>query len=166
MTWRVAQLLYLMAPAYLANMAPPFVRFWKGWNRPISDRWFGSHKTVLGAAAGVTVALAATVLQARIEWHGGIADYSRWPVIGLALGVGAMGGDIIKSFLKRRLGIQPGARWIPADQLDYVIGALLLVAPWARLSLPDVAFILCVSFVGDIAVNQVAFKLGVRETAW
>jgi len=28
------QLLYFMAPAYLANMAPPFVRYWKGWNRP------------------------------------------------------------------------------------------------------------------------------------
>jgi hypothetical protein len=48
---RLLQLLYLMAPAYLANRAPPFVRYWNGWNRPIS-RWLGEHKTVGGALAG------------------------------------------------------------------------------------------------------------------
>src|ERR1700687_2831286 len=37
-------LMYLMLPAYLANMAPPFTRFWRGWNRPISRKWLGEHK--------------------------------------------------------------------------------------------------------------------------
>jgi hypothetical protein len=32
------QLLYFMLPAYLANMSPPFVRRWHGWNRPINVR--------------------------------------------------------------------------------------------------------------------------------
>lgn len=67
----IGQLLYLMAPAYLANMAPPFVRFWTGWNRPINERWLGSHKTVIGAVAGVCVAMVAALLQARIHWSGG-----------------------------------------------------------------------------------------------
>jgi len=53
MLFRVLQLVYFMAPAYLANMAPPFVRYWKGWNRPISRRWLGSHKTVVGFGVGV-----------------------------------------------------------------------------------------------------------------
>jgi len=48
----VLQLIYLMLPAYLANMAPPFTRFWPGWNRPISRRWLGDHKTVVGFAQG------------------------------------------------------------------------------------------------------------------
>jgi hypothetical protein len=42
------RLLYFMTPAYVANMAPPFVRFWKGWNRPIHVGLFGTHKTVVG----------------------------------------------------------------------------------------------------------------------
>jgi hypothetical protein len=49
--------MYLMLPAYLANMAPPFARFWPGWNRQISRRWLGDHKTAVGFCAGLGVAL-------------------------------------------------------------------------------------------------------------
>jgi CDP-2,3-bis-(O-geranylgeranyl)-sn-glycerol synthase len=163
---RVGQLLYLMAPAYLANMAPPFARFWTGWNRPISERWLGSHKTVVGAVAGLGVAMIAALLQARIHWSGGVVDYARWPLIGLLLGGGAVSGDLAKSFVKRRLGIAPGARWIPADQLDFVIGALALIAPLANFSLWDITITLAITFVGDVMVNQLAFRFGVRNTAW
>ncbi len=166
MMWRVWQMLYLMAPAYLANMTPPFVRFWPGWNRPVSTRWLGSHKTIVGALAGVGVAMAVALVQARIHWRGDIVDYHQWPIIGLLLGVGAIGGDIVKSFVKRRRGVSPGGRWIPFDQLDFVIGALMLIAPLADLSWWDVAAILSITFVGDIVVNQISYKLGIRETAW
>jgi CDP-2,3-bis-(O-geranylgeranyl)-sn-glycerol synthase len=166
MPLRIAQLLYLMAPAYLANMTPPFARFWRGWNRPINARRLGSHKTAVGAVGGVIVATAVALLQSRLAWRGGLVDYDRWPLVGLLLGVGAMGGDIAKSYVKRRLGIAPGSRWIPADQLDFVIGALVLIAPMARIGWLDVSLVLLISFVGDLAVNQVAFRLGVRDTAW
>jgi len=166
MLFRIAGLLYLMAPAYLANMTPPFTRFWPGWNRPISERWLGSHKTVVGAVAGMAVAVVVALIQSRMSWRGSVVDYRKWPLIGLLLGAGAMGGDVAKSFLKRRLGIAPGARWIPADQLDFVIGALILIAPLARLTWVDVALTLAISFVGDVAVNQIAFMLGVRDTKW
>jgi CDP-2,3-bis-(O-geranylgeranyl)-sn-glycerol synthase len=166
MLFRVAQLLYLMAPAYLANMTPPFTHFWTGWNRPISERWLGSHKTIVGAVAGVIVALVTAWLQASLGWRGNIVDYGRWPLVGLLLGAGAMAGDIAKSYFKRRLRIAPGARWIPADQLDFVIGALVLIAPLARLAWMDIAAILAISFLGDVAVNHVAFWLGVRDTKW
>lgn len=166
MPFRIAQLLYLMAPAYLANMTPPFARFWPGWNRPINERRLGSHKTVVGAIAGVIVAIAVALLQSHLGWHGSLVDYDRWPLVGLLLGVGAIGGDIAKSYVKRRVGIAPGSRWIPADQLDFVIGALVLITPMARIGWLDVTLILAISFVGDVAVNQVAFRLGVRDTAW
>jgi CDP-2,3-bis-(O-geranylgeranyl)-sn-glycerol synthase len=77
-----------------------------------------------------------------------------------------MGGDIARTYAKRRFGIAPGARWIPADPLDFVIGALVVIAPFARLTWLDVALTLAISFVGDLAVNQVAFVLGVRESKW
>jgi hypothetical protein len=35
---RLLQLIYLMLPVYAANMAPPFVRYWPGRARPISER--------------------------------------------------------------------------------------------------------------------------------
>ncbi len=63
--------MYLMLPAYLANMAPPFTRFWRGWNRPISRKWLGEHKTVMGLCAGLTVALVVTFVRSKINWHEG-----------------------------------------------------------------------------------------------
>lgn len=89
---------------------------------------------------------------------------ARWPLIGLALGFGAMAGDSFKSLLKRLSGIAPGRPWIPMDQLDFVAGSLLLILPFATLTWLDIATILVVSFVGDIAVNHLSYALGIRNT--
>ena len=163
---RVIPLLYLMLPAYLANMAPPFTRFWRGWNRPINRKWLGEHKTVMGLFAGLTVAMVTTFVQSRIHWREDLLPYDRWPLLGMALGFGAMGGDILKSLLKRLAGIPPGRPWIPMDQLDFVIGSLLLIAAFASLRWSDIAVILVLSFLGDIAVNHLSYALGIRETKW
>jgi CDP-2,3-bis-(O-geranylgeranyl)-sn-glycerol synthase len=47
-------------------------------------------------------------------------------------GLGAMADDSAKSFFKRRLGIPPGSPRIPFDQLDFVLRALIFVAPRVR----------------------------------
>jgi CDP-2,3-bis-(O-geranylgeranyl)-sn-glycerol synthase len=165
-TIRLLELLYFMAPAYLANMAPPFARFWPGWNRPIHERQLGSHKTVVGAAFGTAAGVLATAAQAVIDAPFGLVDYAHWPLLGMAFGAGAMAGDCLKSLLKRRLRIAPGTPWIPFDQLDFPIGALALVGPWAGLSWLDVLLILVVTFVGDLAVNRVAFRIGIKDSRW
>jgi CDP-2,3-bis-(O-geranylgeranyl)-sn-glycerol synthase len=77
-----------------------------------------------------------------------------------------MGGDALKSLLKRLAGIPPGRPWIPMDQLDFVIGSLLLIVPFANVRWSDIAVILVVSFVGDIAVNHLSYALGIRKTKW
>ena len=165
-SYKLYQLLYLMAPAYFANMAPPFLKYWKGWNRPISARWLGAHKTVGGFLLGLAVAVSVAGAQAAIDWQGSLVPYHDWPLIGLALGFGALGGDALKSFIKRARGVAPGESWVPADQLDFVLGALILVSPWARLGWSDAAIIVAVSFVGDIAVNHAAYRLRIRDSAW
>ena len=163
---RVLPLLYLMLPAYMANMAPPFTRFWRGWNRPISRQWLGEHKTVMGFIARLAVAMVTTFAQSKIHWREGLLPYARWPLLGTAFGFGAMGGDALKSFLKRLARIPPGRPWIPMDQLDFVIGSLLLIVPFANVRWSDIGVILVVSFVGDIAVNRLSYALGIRETKW
>jgi CDP-2,3-bis-(O-geranylgeranyl)-sn-glycerol synthase len=163
---RVAQLAYAMAPAYAANMTPPLVVFWHGWNRPISTRWLGAHKTVIGFVAGVLMAIAVVYVQHVLAWPGALVRTDHWLVVGTLFGVGAMGGDTAKSALKRRIGIPPGHRWIPADQLDFVLGALVLVWPFATLTALDVCGILALTLVGHIAVDHLAYWLGIRTTAW
>jgi CDP-2,3-bis-(O-geranylgeranyl)-sn-glycerol synthase len=159
-------LLYFMAPAYAANMAPPLVRYWPGWNRPISERWLGSHKTVVGFGAGVLAAVVVTLAQSRITWPGGLVAYDHWIALGLRFGAGAMWGDAAKSFVKRRLGIAPGKPWIPLDQVDFVLGALILVGGQAALSWADVAIILLLSAAGHVLVSHAAYWIGVRDVKW
>jgi CDP-2,3-bis-(O-geranylgeranyl)-sn-glycerol synthase len=163
---RLAQLFYLMLPVYFANMAPPFVKYWSGWNRPISRRWLGDHKTVVGFLLGVAVATVITFIQSQIAWGEGLTPYDRWLTLGLACGFGALGGDALKSLIKRRCGIPPGQPWIPADQLDFVIGGLVALSLFVTLQPLDVALILAVSFLGDIGVNHLSFRLGIRNTKW
>jgi CDP-2,3-bis-(O-geranylgeranyl)-sn-glycerol synthase len=162
----ILQLMYLMLPAYLANMAPPFTRYWPGWNRPISRRWLGDHKTVVGFCAGLGVALVVTFVQSRVGWSGGLSSYAHWPRLGLAFGFGSMAGDSLKSFVKRLKGIPPGRPWIPMDQLYFIVGSILLISPFATLTWPDIATVLAVSFFGDIVVNHISYALGIRATKW
>jgi CDP-2,3-bis-(O-geranylgeranyl)-sn-glycerol synthase len=162
----VIQLLYFMAPAYAANMAPPFVRYWRGWNRPISRRWLGAHKTVLGFTLGVLAAVTTTFIQSRIAWEGALVASGHWAALGLRFGVGAMTGDIAKSFAKRRAGVAPGDRFVPWDQLDFVLGALALVWGAAALSRADVVTIVLLSVAGHVLVNHLGYWLGIRDVKW
>ena len=166
LTRHLLALLYFMAPAYLANMAPPFVRYWKGWNRPIHARTLGEHKTVLGYSLGVLVAIATIAVQTGIDVDFALIDYAHWFWLGLAFGVGAMTGDSLKSYFKRRRGLPPGTRWIPFDQLDFALGALLIVGPFSLLGWPDVLVILVVTLLGDIAVNRAAYWLRIKTSPW
>lgn len=163
---RLFDLLYLMLPVYLANMAPPFARFWRGWNPPINERHLGSHKTVVGFGLGVVVAIVTAAIQYFLAWDHSLVDYRQWVLLGFGCGFGAMAADCIKSFFKRRRHLAPGSLWIPADQLDFVIGGLLALSMWFEFGWFDVVLILVVSFIGDIAVNQLAYRLGIRNTAW
>jgi CDP-2,3-bis-(O-geranylgeranyl)-sn-glycerol synthase len=147
-------------------MAPPFTRYWHGWNRTIHERLLGSHKTVLGFLAGVATGVLVTRMQYGIHAPWSLVDYRHWLLLGLGLGGGAMLGDALKSLIKRMLHIRPGARWIPFDQLDFVVGALALTGAYAGLGTTDVAAIAAMTFVGDIAVNQLSYRLGIKDSPW
>lgn len=165
--WRLAQLLYLMLPVYAANMAAPFTRFWPGRVWPISERWLGSHKTWLGVVFACIAATGVAFVQSRLDWPGDLlADDARWFVVGPACGLAAMAGDALKSLVKRRVGIAPGERWVPADQWDFTIAGLWVLSLWADLGWRDVAWVLGLTLMGAIVVNRIAFRLGIKRTPW
>jgi CDP-2,3-bis-(O-geranylgeranyl)-sn-glycerol synthase len=63
-------------------------------------------------------------------WPNGhtLIDYESINVLwlGFLLGFGALSGDLIESFFKRRLNMPSGWLWAPFDQLDWIIGAVIL----------------------------------------
>ena len=163
---QLLELVYAMLPAYVANMASPFAKFWPGWNRPISRRWLGDHKTIVGFLLGVAAGVLTSYLQSHISWSPHSLEPSSRIAVGWAQGVGAMSGDVVKSFFKRRVGIAPGRPWLPADQLDFILGAMLLGWPWLQMRPLDVALILAFTFVAHIVVDHIAFRLGIRDAKW
>jgi CDP-2,3-bis-(O-geranylgeranyl)-sn-glycerol synthase len=158
----ISRLLLLIAPAYAANMAPPFARYFVRWNAPISERWLGAHKTVLGAVFGLAAALAAAFALSRA----GVTACSSWLAWGFVLGAGAVGGDALKSLFKRRLGIQPGAPWIPFDQLDFMVIPCAFLWSSGCVDAMDVLVMTAFTFFADIVVNHASFALGIRLTRW
>lgn len=175
----ILQCLYFILPAYFANMAPVIVRnsfkklkipidFNKKFNgKPI----FGKNKTFRGLIFGVLFAIIITYLQSllhNIDFFVGLSlvDYSEWMLIGFLMGFGAMLGDLAESFVKRGLNYEPGKPFVPFDQLDFVIGALILVYPLVSLSLNKIIIIIVFSLVLHIIVNHFAFYAKIRKERW
>lgn len=171
--------IYFMLPAYFANMAPVVVKRWfKFLAIPIdfNKKWkgeaiFGSHKTIRGFVFGILFALIVAYLQKALYANPffsnlSFIDYSGWLGAGFLLGFGALFGDLVKSFFKRRVGIKPGARFIPWDQLDYIIGALVFVSFVYTPSLQVIAVILIISFVLHVAANHIAYYLKITKVKW
>ncbi len=141
----IPQALFLMLPTYVANMTPVFfAKLFPRWDTPLDfgklhkdgKPIFGKNKTWRGLICGSLVAmLFASGLALAVHGSGLAAfpDYgwsaygSFWvvPVIGLFMGFGALAGDAVKSFFKRRRGKEPGAAWYGPDQLDFIVGSWL-----------------------------------------
>ena len=169
---------YLMLPAYFANMAPVIVKkinlfaFPIDFGKKINNKpILGNNKTFRGLVFGIIFAVIIAYLQFflyNMEFFRNLSflDYQNWLLFGLLIGFGALIGDLIKSFFKRRLGLKPGARFVPFDQTDFVIGALIFIMPIFNLTLKIFIISLLLSFVLDIMVNHIAFYLGIRDERW
>jgi len=175
----ILQGLYFMLPAYFANMAPVVVRnifkkltFPLDFNKTLKNKpLFGKNKTFRGLIFGVLFAIIIAYLQFlffnnNIFVNISIIDYSNWILIGLLMGFGAIFGDLIESFVKRRLNYEPGKPFVPWDQIDFVIGALIFVYPIVNLSINKIIIILILSFILHIIVNHSAFYLKIRKEKW
>ena len=175
----ILQCFYFMLPAYFANMAPVVAKnMFRKLTLPIdfniglgNNTIFGKNKTYRGLIAGMLAAI--IVAYTQFFLNGGnifadlaLVDYSNWLLIGLLLGLGAMFGDLVKSFVKRRIGLKPGMPFVPFDQLDFVFGALVFIYPVARLSMEKMAIILFISFILHMVINHIAFYTGIRKERW
>lgn len=172
--------LYLIIPAAVANMMPVFVRHINFLNIPVdfNKKWkgksiFGSHKTYRGFFFGILGAIMVSYIQMKLYQYPFFQQISffiysetSFVLIGFLLGFGVLFGDLVKSFFKRRLGIKPGARFFPWDQIDLVLGALVFISFIKVPSWQMILFFLLVGPLFHISFNHVGYWLGIRETKW
>jgi len=86
--------------------------------------------------------------------------------------IGALLGDLLKSFFKRRRGLGRGEKWPIADQYDLVIGAFILVLivdpGWVQsvITLPIALAILIITPLLHRGANILGYVLGIKEVPW
>ncbi len=163
--------LYFFLPAYFGNMAPVIFQKIKFLEKPIWEAKLGKNKTWRGMVSGTVLGGLVFFIQ-KILYNTGftslaIIDYSDFSILlGLLLGLGAVVGDAVESYYKRKAEIPSGESWPVFDQLDFVIGALVfswfVYVPNAEVAL----LILIFSPLLHVLVNQIAYVLEIRDTRW
>lgn len=172
--FEVFAILYLFVPAYVANMAAVYSRKYDILNYPLDcglilrkDRVFGNNKTWRGFVFGVLAGQAVFLLQVlvgKLVYEPALFSYASLPImLGAIMGAGAILGDAVESFFKRRIRIAPGQQLLVWDQIDFVLGAgLFTLLLWIEFWL---AFIISLSviFVVTILVQRIAFVNGIKD---
>ena len=177
----------MLTPAFIANATATFPRgrgppmdLGKSWSD--GRRVFGPSKTWSGFLFGTFFALPFGLLMA---WLILIAppDLQLVPTLGpsvlgavpvvLLLSGGAMTGDALGSFVKRRLGRESGSRTLLLDQLPFVllpVAVGLLVFPTTFLpafaSPEGILWLLVFTLGFHVTFNYIGYWIGAKKVPW
>jgi CDP-archaeol synthase len=112
---------------------------------------FGASKTLRGILCGIALpALLAPPLGQPVT-------------VGLAIGAAAMAGDLLSSFVKRRMGRVPSSQAMGLDQIPEVLLPTWIARAWFDLSLSEIAIIVAVFFVAELVLSKLLFRLNLRD---
>ncbi|MGD2072618.1 MAG: CDP-archaeol synthase [Candidatus Thorarchaeota archaeon] len=171
----VLKTLYFFLPAGMANIVPALFKKARFLNYPIDFNFkinkrpvIGSHKTYRGLFFGVLFAIITAGIQFLV---GGcypslsIVEYTQtnFLVIGFLLGFGALFGDLVKSFFKRRVRIEPGKPWWGFDQTDWIIGAIILSSIIIKYSLIQIISLVIFYGIMHLIINLLGWELKIKK---
>jgi len=160
----ITEALKLIFPAYCANAIPVIMGGGKplDFNKKFCDGRpiFGANKTFRGFFAGLFIGSFVGFLESQV--------FGYHIMFGFVTTLGALFGDLIKSFFKRRLGMPPGSSLPIADQLDFVVGALLLSL---LISPPQITFNVALTVILitppiHFLTNLTAYLLHLKKEPW
>jgi len=166
-----------MLPAYIPNPVAALcgggtpVDLGKTWSD--GRRVFGDGKTYRGLIAGILAGIGSGLILIWLSDTYLLTSLPKHTVLSVVLlACGALLGDLVKSFFKRRFGRERGAKWPVADQYDLVAGAFLLLLvfdlSWltATITIPVLLVILILTPVLHRAVNIIGYLFRIKEVPW
>jgi CDP-2,3-bis-(O-geranylgeranyl)-sn-glycerol synthase len=177
--------IWLTIPAYVAN--PSAVLF--GGGKPMDfgkklkdgERVLGDGKTWRGFFGGVGSGIIIGFVQVGVsspfdDGHLGFGPYPNFLLVIILLAFGALFGDVLGSFVKRRFKIKRGKKAPGLDQYDFLIGAWLLVLifkyQWFLESFiywPNTLALITVIILTPFlhrGVNILGYKIGKKDVPW
>ncbi|WP_114393081.1 CDP-archaeol synthase [Oleisolibacter albus] len=114
-------------------------------------RLFGPAKTVRGLVAGTAAAAGAAPLLGLDVLTGAL------------LGIGSLCGDLVSSFIKRRLGLPPHGRALGLDYIPEALLPLALLRPALGLSWIDVGLLVVAFAIVDFTLSRLLFRIRLRD---
>jgi len=177
---------YFFLPAYLTNMIPSLsatLGIFKFLAKPIdagkqfmNKPLLGDHKTWRGLILGSSIGILFIFFQkwlfinCPLMQSISIINYSKINIwdFALSMTLGAAFGDLFFAFIKRRLDLKPGARFIPFDQINYVLGAALFLSAFSKIEI-DLSvwlILLVLTFILHVGATQIGYKLGLSKSQW
>ena len=149
-------------PAYAANGAPVIF----GGGAPLDlkkkfhgKRIFGDHKTIRGTLSSVIAGIAVGALE--------FPFFPYMLIIAIFLTIGANFGDLIGSYIKRRLRMESGKHFPIFDQYGFFIFALIFALPFGHLpDLYGILFLIAITGITHLLTNKGAYKLNLKNVPW
>lgn len=149
-------------PAWIANGAP--VIFGGGapldFNKRLASKpVFGKHKTIRGTVSGVLGGLIVVALE--------YALFSFPPVLGSAIVLGAIVGDLLNSLIKRQAGLKEGTGVVLLDQYSFFVVAILFSLPFGGLpSYVGLSVIAVLTGILHKGTNMLAHTAKLKHVPW
>ncbi len=144
-----------------ANGAPVLVNkaLGKRWTWPVDNRLtlsdghrlFGNTKTWRGLCSAVFFSTLAAILSG-LE-----------PLTGALFGALAMAGDLLASFIKRRMGRAESSRARGLDTVPESLLPILLLKEPLELGLIDIVLVVVIFFLIEELVSPVLYRLHIRK---
>ena len=122
-----------------------------GFCIPDGQRLLGSTKTYRGLLA----AIVATLIAAPI------LGFSA--TIGVGVALSAMVGDLLSSFVKRRLGMPSSSKALGLDQIPESLLPLLICREMLNLAWPDVAMLVLLFLFFELLISRFLFRFHLRN---
>jgi hypothetical protein len=122
-----------------------------GWRLPDGQSLFGDSKTGRGIVAAL-FACVAVALMLGLTAH-----------IGLTIAAFAMLGDLLSSFIKRRLRKPPGTRFIGLDQVPESLLPLLMLQSQLNLNVLTISILVVAFVVFDLALSRILYYMHIRK---
>lgn len=167
----VLKMVFYLLPPYLANASALLMKGKTPLDMHINfldhKPLFGEGKTFkgtfFGIFSGIVVATTLNTMFPEVIWEVLKVDY---PYLGILLAFGAIMGDAVASFIKRRRNMPRGREVFLLDQLDFIIGAMVFGSLIYVPSLIEVGVIIAVTLIAHRASNFLAYNLRLKGVPW
>jgi len=77
-----------------------------------------------------------------------------------------MAGDLLASFIKRRMGIPSSGMALGLDQIPESLLALLLVEPLYRFGTGQIVAMVVLFLVAELVLSRILYALRIRKRPW